>query len=124
MPAAVPATWTVPDATLRGTVVTLAPTAVPVLWFVPTASLTGTAQFAPVPVAATWTGAASTLAATGAALTIDVSDDGSGFGIPARGIGLTNSRDRVEALGGRLRIDSRPGAGTRLHAELPVAGHG
>ena len=59
------------------------------------------------------------LAATGEVLSIDVSDDGAGFGVPGRGTGLTNSRDRVEALGGRLGIDSRPGAGTRLHAELP-----
>ena len=61
------------------------------------------------------------LAATGEVLSIDVSDDGAGFGVPGRGTGLTNSRDRVEALGGRLGIDSRPGAGTRLHAELPFA---
>jgi signal transduction histidine kinase len=60
------------------------------------------------------------LAATGELLSIDVSDDGAGFGLPGRGTGLTNTRDRVEALGGRLRIDSRPGAGTRLHAELPL----
>ena len=61
------------------------------------------------------------LATTGEVLSIDVSDDGTGFGVPGRGIGLTNSRDRVEALGGCLGIDSRPGAGTRLHAELPLA---
>ena len=42
------------------------------------------------------------LAATGEVLSIDVSDDGAGFGVPGRGTGLTNSRDRVEALGGRL----------------------
>ena len=59
-------------------------------------------------------------AATGDVLSIDVSDDGAGFGVPGRGTGLTNTRDRVEALGGRLRIDSRPGAGTRLHVELPL----
>jgi signal transduction histidine kinase len=61
------------------------------------------------------------LAATREVLSIDVSDDGAGFGVPGRGTGLTNTRDRVEALGGRLRIDSRPGAGTRLHAELPLS---
>jgi signal transduction histidine kinase len=60
------------------------------------------------------------LAATGEVLSIDVRDDGAGFGLPGRGTGLTNTRDRVEALGGRLLIDSRPGAGTRLHAELPL----
>ena len=67
------------------------------------------------------TGTEIELAATGEVLSIDVSDDGAGFGVPGRGTGLTNSRDRVEALGGRLGIDSRPGAGTRLHAELPFA---
>jgi signal transduction histidine kinase len=60
------------------------------------------------------------LAATREVLSIDVNDDGDGFGVPGHGTGLTNTRDRVEALGGRLRIDSRPGAGTRLHAELPL----
>jgi signal transduction histidine kinase len=60
------------------------------------------------------------LAATGSCLSIDVRDDGTGFSGSGRGTGLTNSRDRVEALGGRLGIDSRPGAGTRLHAELPL----
>jgi signal transduction histidine kinase len=59
-------------------------------------------------------------------LVVHVHDNGVGLA-PAttNGHGLTNLRDRVEALGGRLRVDSRPGAGTSVHAELPSgAGHG
>jgi signal transduction histidine kinase len=36
------------------------------------------------------------------------------------GHGLTNLRDRVEALGGRFRVDGRPGGGTSVSADLPV----
>ncbi len=39
------------------------------------------------------------------------------------GHGLTNLRDRVEALGGRLHVSGSAGAGSRVAAELPV-GHG
>ena len=56
-----------------------------------------------------------------------VHDDGVGLtdSTDGTGHGLTNLRDRVEALGGRLVVDSEPGAGTRVRAELPVgAGHG
>jgi signal transduction histidine kinase len=50
----------------------------------------------------------------------DGNRDGNG-----NGHGLTNLRDRVEALGGRLRVSSEPGAGTSVLAELPVgAGQG
>ena len=38
---------------------------------------------------------------------------------PVPGSGLSGLADRVAALGGALRIDSRPGAGTTLTAELP-----
>jgi signal transduction histidine kinase len=37
---------------------------------------------------------------------------------------LANIRDRVEALHGRLTIESRPGAGTSVRAELPLATSG
>jgi signal transduction histidine kinase len=39
----------------------------------------------------------------------------------ADGSGLRGIADRVEALGGRLWVDSVPGRGTRLVAELPCA---
>jgi signal transduction histidine kinase len=54
-------------------------------------------------------------------LTVEVSDDGAGGADPAVGLGLRGLVDRVEALGGRLGIDSPPGHGTRLTAELPLA---
>jgi signal transduction histidine kinase len=49
----------------------------------------------------------------------EVADDGAGGADPAAGTGLRGLADRVEALGGRLTIDSPPGAGTTLRAELP-----
>jgi signal transduction histidine kinase len=51
---------------------------------------------------------------------IEVADDGIGGADPERGTGLRGLVDRVSALDGRLRIESPPGAGTRLRAELPV----
>jgi signal transduction histidine kinase len=55
-------------------------------------------------------------------LTFDVADDGPGFDphTVTAGAGLANMRDRIESVGGTLRIDSCPGAGTRIHAVLPV----
>ena len=53
-------------------------------------------------------------------LTIVVGDDGIGGADPARGSGLRGLADRVDALGGRLEIDSPAGAGTRVTAEIPV----
>ena len=49
------------------------------------------------------------------------SDDGCGGADPARGTGLLGLADRVDALGGRLEVDSPPGAGTRVSARLPLA---
>lgn len=51
------------------------------------------------------------------------SGNGNGNGnvtVNGNGHGLTNLRDRVEALGGRLRVSGEPGAGTTVLAELPV----
>lgn len=48
-----------------------------------------------------------------------IEDDGRG-GALVPGNGLSGMRERIEALGGRLRIDSTPGHGTRLFAELPL----
>jgi signal transduction histidine kinase len=60
------------------------------------------------------------VAASGDVLRCTVADDGRGGADPAQGSGLRGLTDRVEALGGRLRIDSPVGAGTRLAAELPL----
>jgi signal transduction histidine kinase len=56
----------------------------------------------------------------GGTLTVQVRDDGAGGADPSRGSGLTGLRDRVEAVGGRMTVDSPAGAGTVLTALLPV----
>ena len=53
---------------------------------------------------------------------IEVSDDGIGGADAAAGSGLRGLADRVEAIGGRLRVASPAGGGTVLTAELPCAG--
>ena len=58
----------------------------------------------------------------GGRLRVEVGDDGRGGADPGAGTGLRGLADRVEALGGALAIDSRPGGGTRLVAELPLTG--
>jgi signal transduction histidine kinase len=50
---------------------------------------------------------------------IEITDDGVGGADHARGSGLRGLADRVEALGGRLRVSSPHGAGTVITAELP-----
>jgi len=51
---------------------------------------------------------------------VRISDDGRGGAI-VPGNGLGGMRERIEALGGRLRIDSTAGQGTRIEARLPLA---
>ncbi len=55
------------------------------------------------------------------AVRVTVSDDGAGFdpGAVRGGFGLLGMRERVELLGGTLRIDSTPGGGTTLEISLP-----
>jgi PAS domain S-box-containing protein len=50
---------------------------------------------------------------------VEVHDDGVGGADPARGSGLRGLADRVEALNGRLGVESEPGRGTRVWAEIP-----
>ena len=52
-------------------------------------------------------------------LAVEVSDDGAGGARPERGSGLRGLADRVASAGGALRVDSPPGAGTRLEADIP-----
>jgi signal transduction histidine kinase len=56
----------------------------------------------------------------GPILRVSVSDEGSGGADPSKGSGLVGLRDRVEALGGAISIQSPPGVGTRLTVELPL----
>ena len=55
-----------------------------------------------------------------AGMRLGVVDDGEGFDKeqPKSGFGLVTMKDRAEALGGKLKIDSRRGAGTRVEFEL------
>ncbi|MEU8819164.1 histidine kinase [Actinoplanes sp. NPDC048796] len=53
------------------------------------------------------------------AIVIEVVDDGRGGADTERGTGLRGLADRVEALGGRLRVCTPAGGGTRVRAELP-----
>jgi len=55
-----------------------------------------------------------------AGMRLGVVDDGSGFDEeqPKRGFGLVTMKDRAEALGGKLRVDSRRGVGTKVELEL------
>ena len=53
-------------------------------------------------------------------LLLFVRDDGVGGADAARGSGLVGLTDRVEALGGSIRVSSRPAKGTQIAVELPV----
>lgn len=57
-------------------------------------------------------------------LRVVVEDDGRGFdpGAPTDRLGLAGIDERIGLLGGRLRIDSSPGAGTALTVDLDVRG--
>jgi signal transduction histidine kinase len=52
-------------------------------------------------------------------LVVEVSDDGAGGARPEGGSGLRGLADRVASVGGVLRVDSPPGGGTRLEADIP-----
>jgi signal transduction histidine kinase len=60
------------------------------------------------------------LATVDGSLLLSVRDDGIGGADPARGSGLAGLTDRVEALGGSIRLRSTPGAGTHITAQLPL----
>ena len=53
--------------------------------------------------------------------TVTVQDDGVGGADPLHGSGLLGLAARVEALNGRLDVDSPPGGGTRVRATIPLA---
>ena len=66
---------------------------------------------------------AATLSARrdGDTLVVELADDGIGVARQNGGSGLRGLADRVEALGGRLRVESPPAGGTRIVAEIPCA---
>ena len=53
-------------------------------------------------------------------LVVEVTDNGRGGAQPTHSSGLGGLRDRVEALDGTFVLESPVGAGTRIHAELPL----
>ena len=53
-------------------------------------------------------------------LWLEITDDGVGGAAPTQGSGLLGLNDRVEAGGGTLTVESRPGEGTRLVIALPL----
>ncbi|TDW17146.1 sensor histidine kinase [Kribbella kalugense] len=55
----------------------------------------------------------------GDVLRVEVRDDGQGGADPAGGTGLRGLTDRVAGVDGRLTVDSPPGGGTTLIAEVP-----
>ncbi len=59
---------------------------------------------------------------------LEVKDNGKSFSVqgvlPAgrnKGLGLLGMRERVEMVGGRFNVESSPGQGTTIRAEVPFA---
>jgi signal transduction histidine kinase len=83
-------------------------------YYVVSESLTNAAKYADTPAVDV------AVAADDGALCVEVRDEGRGGADPSKGSGLLGLRDRVEAIGGTMRLTSRAGAGTSLRVELPL----
>jgi signal transduction histidine kinase len=66
--------------------------------------------------------AAVAVTASDGRVRVEIADDGVGGVDPRRGSGLRGLADRVETLGGTLQVDSVPGRGTHLAADIPLSG--
>jgi signal transduction histidine kinase len=66
-------------------------------------------------------GATVLVARSRTGVVVEVVDNGVGGADTERGSGLRGLADRVEALGGRLRVWTPVGGGTRVQAEIPCA---
>jgi two-component system, NarL family, sensor histidine kinase UhpB len=63
-----------------------------------------------------------TLGAADGEILVEVEDDGKGFGPETTfGMGLTGMRERVHTLGGKLEVEGREGAGTRVFLRASLA---
>jgi signal transduction histidine kinase len=84
-------------------------------YYVVSESLTNAAKYADTPAVDV------AVTADDGALCVEVRDEGRGGADPSKGSGLLGLRDRVEAIGGTMRLTSPAGAGTALRVELPLA---
>ena len=83
------------------------------IYFVVSEGLTNVAKYAGA------TSATVAVRRDGASVTVEIADDGVGGADAAAGSGLRGLSDRVGALDGRVWVESPPGHGTRLRAEIP-----
>ncbi|HJR93966.1 MAG TPA: PAS domain S-box protein [Gaiellaceae bacterium] len=83
-------------------------------YYVVAESLTNVAKYAHA------TSARVTVGQLDGSLVVTVTDDGIGGADPDRGSGLRGLADRVAVLEGTLGVDSPPGGGTTIRAELPL----
>ena len=88
------------------------------VYFVVSEALTNVAKHADA------SSAAVRISAGDGVLTVEVADDGAGGADMRGGTGLSGLADRVAALDGELTVTSVPGAGTTVHAEIPLPGCG
>jgi signal transduction histidine kinase len=84
-------------------------------YFVVAESLTNVAKYSSAEHASVSVGRANGFAV------VEVSDDGVGGADPAAGTGLRGLADRLAALDGRLEVQSPPGGGTVIRANIPCA---
>lgn len=84
-----------------------------VVYYVAAEGLTNIAKYAHA------TAATVRLEASNNHVVLRVGDNGAGGADPDRGTGLRGLADRVEALGGKLELQSPPGQGTLLTASIP-----
>jgi signal transduction histidine kinase len=63
------------------------------------------------------------LACDSGSLSLEVSDDGVGFDtgrdFPGH-LGLRSMRERAQRVGGTLTVETSPGGGTRIRAQIPA----
>ena len=83
-------------------------------YFVVSEALTNVAKYAKA------TQASVAVRRADSTLTVEIADDGVGGADASRGSGLRGLADRVAALDGTLSLESPPGRGTRLRAQIPV----
>ena len=92
----------------------LAPTVEAAAYYVVAEAITNVAKYARA------SHATVSIRRSDGAATVTVADDGVGGADPAGGSGLRGLVARVEALNGRLEVDSPPERGTRVTAEIPL----